>query len=289
MKRTSSPSAELAVTRDLRLAYLLSLVVAILMALVSLAGLIFGSGHLYGNDPDIVRWFRGGDAGNLAVGLPILLGTMWLSRGRSLIGLLLWPGALFYVVYTYALYLIGAPFNWLFLAYVALVTLSAYTTIGIVASIDGTAVRQHLARTPTRLVGGALFAIGVLATAALTVPVITTLSGSTPADPLLHAEWIVDYLIGNPVLLLGGILLWRKALLGYAAAAGLLFLSGANGVAFSVSQVIGALLTGSSIEVAVITVHLAIAAVSFALLTVFLRGTAGQRAIQGERHGATTG
>lgn len=65
--------------------------------------------------------FLAHDGFNLVVGLPILLGSLWLARRGSLIGLLLWPGALFYVLYTYALYVVGAPFSALFLPYVALV------------------------------------------------------------------------------------------------------------------------------------------------------------------------
>lgn len=267
-----SRSARLPITRDLTRAHAISLMIAVLMAAVSIAGLLFGSSELYGDDASIVQWFRGWDAANLIVGLPILLGSLWFARRGSLMGLLLWPGALFYVLYTYALYVIGAPFNVLFLAYVALVTLSAYTTIGIVASIDGAAVRDRLAGNPARLVGGALAAIGVLATLALTIPIITTLAGSTPVDPLLHAEWIVDYLFGNPVLLIGGVLLWRRERLGYAVAGGVLFLSGANGVAFAVSGVLGALIAGAPIDAAVIAVHLVIAGICIALLVVFLRG-----------------
>ena len=60
--------------------------------------------------------------------------------------LLLWPGTPVYVLYTYAMYLIGAPFSPLFLVYVVLVALSAYTTIGLVASIDGVQVRERLRR-----------------------------------------------------------------------------------------------------------------------------------------------
>ena len=43
--------------------------------------------------------------------LPILLGSMWLARRGSLAGLLLWPGALFYALYAYVPYLVGAPFG----------------------------------------------------------------------------------------------------------------------------------------------------------------------------------
>ena len=41
----------------------------------------------------------GQDAFNLVVGVPLPLGLLWLARRGSLVGLLLWPGALFYVLY----------------------------------------------------------------------------------------------------------------------------------------------------------------------------------------------
>ena len=138
----------LPIKHDLTLAYLVSFAIAVLMTVASLAGLAFGSAGLYGVAPRLVQVSCGGDVANMVVGLPILLGLMWLARRGSLVGLLLWPGALFYVLYTYTLYLVGAPFNTLFLAYVALVTLSAYTTIGVVASVDGEAVRQRFKSAP---------------------------------------------------------------------------------------------------------------------------------------------
>jgi hypothetical protein len=258
--------------RDLALAYGAALLLAALTALVSAAGLLLAPARLYGGDPSLEPVFRGQDAANLLVGLPNLLGSLWLARRGSLGGLLLWPGALYYVLYTYALYLVGAPFNALFLAYVALVVLSAYTTIGVVARIDGDAVRRRLSRAPARAVGGVLVGVGFLATAGLAALVIPALGDPAAVAPLLHARWIVDFTVGNPVLLLGGVLLWRRAGLGYAIAAGLLFLSGVNGVAFAVGGVLGALLTATPIEATVIGVHLAIATVCLALLAVFLRG-----------------
>ncbi|HET9222802.1 MAG TPA: hypothetical protein VFO07_09880 [Roseiflexaceae bacterium] len=262
----------LPITRDLRLAYLVSLVIAVLMIIVSIAGLVLGSAELYGVEPKLVQVSEGGDAANLVVGLPILLGSLWLARRGHLSGLLLWPGALFYVLYTYALYLVGAPFSALFLAYVGLVTLSAYTTIGILASIDGEAVRQQLSSAPTRIIGGALVGLAVLAYAALTSLVIATLASPSSGDPLLRPQWIVDYTLGTPVLLIGGVLLWRRARLGYVSAAGLLLVSGVNGVAFAVSGALGALITTTPTDAAVIAVHLVISAISFALLVLFLRG-----------------
>lgn len=36
---------------------------------------------------------------NLVVGMPLLLGSMWLTRRGSFAGLLLWPSAHFYVLH----------------------------------------------------------------------------------------------------------------------------------------------------------------------------------------------
>jgi hypothetical protein len=106
-------ASTLPLKRTLKLAYRLSLVVAALMAVASAAGLVLGVGGLYGSDPKLALGVReaeaglllpgllGQDAFNLVVGVPLLLGSMWFARRGSLIGLLFWPGALFYVLYWY--------------------------------------------------------------------------------------------------------------------------------------------------------------------------------------------
>jgi hypothetical protein len=266
MNRSVAPA--LPIQRDLGLAYASSAVVSVAIAVVSVAGLVRGSEGLYAVESPLVQVSRGGDAANLLLGLPTLLGSMWLARRGSLVGLLLWPGALFYALYAYALYLVGAPFDALFFGYVALVTLSAWTLIGIVASIDAAEVRRRLAMAPARSVGGALVVIAVLAYAGLTA----TALGSPTNEAAMRPQWVVDYALGTPALLLGGVLLWRRAALGYVAATGLLLVSGLNGLAFSASALLDGLLAGRSIEPAVVAVHLVIGVVSFALLAFFDRG-----------------
>src|SRR5664280_2386346 len=102
--------------RDLTLAYRASGLIALLMVIVSAAGLAWGSTSLYGVDQNralgvsastagvLVPGFLVQDVFNLAARLPILVGALWLARHGSLIGLLLWPGALFYLAYTYVHY-----------------------------------------------------------------------------------------------------------------------------------------------------------------------------------------
>jgi hypothetical protein len=115
------------IKHDLRLGYICSLVTAFGIAAVSVAGLVWGAHGLYPTTPPSVLVSRAGDATNLIVILASLLASMWLARRGSLIGLLLWPDALFYALYTDAIYLVGAPFTVLIFAYVLLVILSVAT------------------------------------------------------------------------------------------------------------------------------------------------------------------
>src|ERR1700693_5174162 len=92
---------------DLTLACRTSILIALLMALVSVAGLAWGPPSLSGIDHDrafgvsastagiLVPGFLVQDLFNLVVGLPILVGAMWLARRGSLLRLVLWAGALF--------------------------------------------------------------------------------------------------------------------------------------------------------------------------------------------------
>src|SRR3954468_17798218 len=216
MELSSHNEQALPVKRNLTLAYLLSIVIAFVMAVASIAGLLYGTGIYPGIEAKLLPLFVGQDALNLVVGLPMLLGSMWLARRGSLIGLLLWPGALFYILYDYGYYVLGAPFNLFFLPYIMLMTLSAYTMIGVVASIDGNAVRERLAGSvPSRLVGGVLATLTLLFTALWTLMTISALSSGTTLDPVPHVVVIMDLTIQLPALLVGGILLWRRAPFAY--------------------------------------------------------------------------
>jgi hypothetical protein len=78
-------------TQNLTLSYTFSLAVALLMTGVSLAALLVQSA-IYPTE-ELRRSFVSNDVVNLFIGLPILLGSMWLTRRGKLIGLLFWPGA----------------------------------------------------------------------------------------------------------------------------------------------------------------------------------------------------
>ena len=131
----------LPITRSLTPIYVFSLVIALLMTGSAVAGLLFRT-SIYPTE-ELLLTFAPVDVFHLVIGLPILLGSMWLARRGKLVGLLCWPGSLLYVTYSYITNLIGMPFGVLFLPYLLLITFSAYTLVGLVASIDGEAVRQR--------------------------------------------------------------------------------------------------------------------------------------------------
>ena len=273
MNKNQEDTARLPVTRDLTLAYALSLVVALVMTVASIGGLLFRA-VIYPTDALLLS-FIPNDVLNLVVGLPILLGSMWLARRGKLIGLLCWPGALFYVLYVYVIYVIGMPFNALFPAYLLLVPLSAYTIIGIVASIDGDAVRQRLTGVvPARIAGGVLAGLAILLIVRQAAIIVAALASQTGVDTLERALWIADVTVGCPALLAGGVLLWRRRSLGYVAGAGLLLQYGVLAVGLIPVMAFQALYTGSQIDVAGIVVVLVMGAICFVPLAFFVRGAA---------------
>jgi hypothetical protein len=186
------------------------------MAAVSAAGLLYRT-TIYPTD-ELLRTFVPNDIGNLCIGLPILLGSMWLARHGKLIGLLFWPGALFFVMYNYIVYVLAMPLSVAFMLQLALVTLSVYTMIGLVASIDGEAVQQRLTgAVPERLAGGVLVGLGLLFFVRVIGAAVGALTTHTPMAETELALNTTDFLIA-PAWVIGGVLLWQRREFGYVIA-----------------------------------------------------------------------
>jgi len=207
--------------RDVRLVHTLSSVVGIFMATASATGLSYREA-IYPTD-DLLQSFLSNDVLNLVVGLPILYGSMWLARRGQLIGLLFWPGALFFVLYNYIVYVFAMPLNAAFLLHLTLVTLSVYTVIGLIATIDGKAVQQRLSgAVPERLAGGVLVGLGLLFLLRVIGVIVHALLSQAPMAETEIAVHTSDFLI-SPAFVIGGVLLWRREALGYVTGLSLLF------------------------------------------------------------------
>lgn len=211
----------LPIKRNLKLTYIVSIIIAILMTGSSIMGLLFRD-QMYPSE-EFVLSFVPNDIVNLVIGLPILLVSMWLTSRKKLVGLLFWPGALFFVLYNSLIYVFALPINLVFFINLILITLSSYALTDLLARLDGEAVREQLSNNvPERFAGGVLAGLGFLFLIRVIIIFFAAIINKTPIPETEVALNITDFLI-SPASVIGGILLWQRKEFGYVIGLGLLF------------------------------------------------------------------
>jgi hypothetical protein len=209
------------VRSDLKLIYLNTLILAVLLTAVSLAGILFPDKIYQSRELQVA--FVPNDLLNLCVGLPMILGSLFLTKRKKLIGLLSYPGALFYLSYVYGTYLLGLPFQVLFLPYLLLLTLSIYTLIGLTLSIDSQQVREMLGgRVPIKTSGAIVFALACLLLIYQCYQMLHAAGNAHEVDQMMTAQWTVDFLLASPPALIVGMCMIRGRPLGYSMGMALL-------------------------------------------------------------------
>lgn len=254
----------------LSLIYISSLLIAILMTFASVAGLRYRT-LTYPTD-ELIQTFVSNDVVNLFIGLPILLGSMWLTWRGKLVGLLCWTGALFFVLYNYIAYVFAMPLNWAFSLHLVLMALSLYTLIALVAGIDGKIIQQRLnGAVPEKFAGGVLAALGALFTLrVLGVLVAALTSGTLPAETELAVN-ISDFLT-TPAWIVGGVLLWKRKELGYVTGLGLLFQGSMLFIGLIIFMLLQPVLTSTPTAVVDVVVVFVMGLVCFVPFVLFVRG-----------------
>ncbi|MBW7885449.1 MAG: hypothetical protein H3C34_23035 [Caldilineaceae bacterium] len=255
--------------RKLSLSYTLSLVIAVLLAAASLAGLFFQT-TVYPSEA-LRETFVPNDIVNLVVGLPILLGSLAWARRGSLAGLLCWPGALLYIFYNTVAYLLGVPYGLITVLYLALTLASAYGVFELVRSLDGAAVQAQLAGAVQEtlagwvlVVFGGLFvlrSIGTMAAASLnqaTLPAAEV--GVLVADLVVSLLWIA-----------GGVLLLQRQPPGYASGLGLLFAASMLFISLILFLLLQPLVTAAPLKIVDIIVVAIMGMVCFVPAAIFGR------------------
>lgn len=267
---TSTTFTDLPVRNRLQLAYALTLILAALLALASLAGLLF---------PDIVYPsqeyrlnFVANDVLNLLIGLPILFGSLWLTQRGSLVGLLFWPGALFFVLYNDLVYVLSMPLNAVYFLYLLIAPLSFYLMTGLVAAIDSEKVSRRLAgAVAERLAGGALCLLGLAFCLRSVGVLVQALGDPASLPPTEMALLLTDFFIA-PAWMIGGILLWRRRALGYVVGAGLLFQASTLFFALIIFMILQPLMMGTEFLIADIVVVAFMGLIIFIPFGLFARG-----------------
>lgn len=217
----SMPHQDLPLRRTHTPAWVLSIVVAILIGVLSLAGLIF-SEDVYPAE-DLMRSFMTNDAINLVLGLPILLIPMWLTQRGSLTALLCWPGALLYNLYNYTAYIFGIPPSLLTFAYILIVLLCAYGAYALIATIDSQTIKIKMDGVVPRKTGSGLLILFGIAFLLRSIGLLVQVGLGQEVLAITDIGVLIADLVLSTVALAGGILLLLKRPLGFASSLGLLF------------------------------------------------------------------
>jgi hypothetical protein len=265
-----SPSDTLPIKNDLRTATNLSIIAAILTTAASLGGLFFSS-SLYPSK-ELQHAYLANDLVNLLIGLPILLGSMWLTCRGKLLGLLCWPGALLYNSYNYIAYIFGIPFSGFTLGFTVLVLLSAYPVIDLLKSIDQDTLKMQLnGSVLEKFSGGTLVFFG-LAFFFLAMGVITGASENQTTTSMTEVGVAIADIILSTLLFIGGISLFRRQPLGYASGMGLLFAASALFIGVILVVLLQPLLTDAPFVLEDVVVLSGMALISFIPTGLFMRG-----------------
>ena len=275
MNRAQERSNNLPIKGNLSRTYVVSLVIALLMTAASVAGCLYPT-VIYPTD-ELLQSLMPNDAVNLLIGVPILLGSMWLARRGQLIGLLFWPGALLYVLYNYLAYVFAMPVGVPFMVSLTLATLSAYAIIGLVSSIDATAVKRRLVgAVPERVAGAALAGLGTLFFVRVLAVIVGARANHTPVGTTELAVLVADA-VTSPVSIIGGLLLWQRKPLGYVAGMGLLFQSSMLFIGLIMFMLLQPLLTTAPFNPVDVVVVFIMGLVSFIPFLFFARGALSSR------------
>ncbi|HJS99293.1 MAG TPA: hypothetical protein VJ756_09385 [Terriglobales bacterium] len=134
---------------NLRAAYVLSTIVAVIAAAVSGLGLQFPSVY---RSTGWENGVLGNDLVTLVVAVPVLaLAVIYSARG-SVRARLVWLGVLYYMFYNYAFYVFGMPVTKLYLPMIAVFTVSGFALALGTFNLNVNAIsRRFSLRTPARI------------------------------------------------------------------------------------------------------------------------------------------
>jgi hypothetical protein len=250
--------------------------ISLLTALIQAAGCFLGLTFRASIYPtgELMRAFVPNDIVVLAIGLPVLLGSIWLASRGKLLGLLAWGGALFFITYNSITYVLALPLNRVRLLHLTLLVFSVYSLAALVAGIDKEQVRQRLeGAIPSRLAGGALAGLGILFFVRVLAVLGAAVATGEPVPSTELAVHAADFLI-TPAWIIGGVLLWRRRTFGFVSGLGLLLQGSMLFIALIGFLLLQPALTGAPFAAADVIVIAIMGLVCFVPFAMFVRAAA---------------
>jgi hypothetical protein len=220
VNQSNTPSQDLPLEGNKSLVWNLSIAVAVLMTLIS--GLGFLLPNVFYPTPGLLEIYLANDIVNILLGLPLFIAALTLHKKGRLLGDLLLPGALVYVIYNYIGYVLGRSWNWISFINLGLVVLSLIALFLLLRSMDHRSVMDKLEGKVGEKISGWILVVFGLAFIALAVSTIITGIQEGTIPPLGENAVSVADIVVSLGWISGGILLLRKKPLGYSTGLGLL-------------------------------------------------------------------
>lgn len=214
-------SGPLPLWRAPRFAWATSLALLLITFALSLYSLL--NRHQLYAAPEVYSSFMPNDLVNLVLGVPFLGLAMLLFRAKKFAGLMLWPGALFFLLYQYTPYLVAVRDTLLWYVWAVQVVLALLSLIGLLVSVNGLDIRERLSdRVRIRLSGWVLTLLGLLILGRQATLLGVALYQGDEIEWLEAAVWVADLAVAVPLLLVSGIGLLRRGVAGFVLAGGML-------------------------------------------------------------------
>jgi len=198
-----------------RAPYLLSGALVVVAALA--AGFSFFSSSLLTGAPVAVGCLRGTALIILVVGLPVLAAAMTRTAHGSARGLVVWLGALAYLLYQAVMFCFATPVNKLFLFYIAYLGLAVWSIVVLLRATDLTGYSARLSpRLPARFIAGFALTLAVLNAYAWLASIVPAVFSSEPSTLvqdtglLTNPVFVQDLAIWLPLLITAALATWRR-------------------------------------------------------------------------------
>jgi hypothetical protein len=216
----------------------------------------------------------------LCVAVPLLVASMLVAGRGSARALVVWLGAIAYLLYNAVLFLFATPFNSLFLLYAAMFALAVWSAAVVLHTLDVDAFAARFAPTlPARAIAtflGAVAGLNALAWLVQVVPALITggdpafLAGTGLTTNPIYAQ---DLAFWVPLMAVAAVLLWRRRPWGLVLTGALLTMGVIEAVGVAVDQAFGhAADPASSVASAtLVPAFLVLALIELAVLVVYQR------------------
>lgn len=244
----------------------------ILLGLVLLSGLSLIDPDLVYTSQDQIELFMPNDLVNLIVGFPLFCFALFHFWKDRLVGILLLPGALIYVIYNYLAYALGRTWDLFSTLNLVLVILSMILLTRLLLSINHHEVKQGLEGKVFETFSALILILFGIAFIGLAVSQIVSGIQAGTIPPLGENAVAVADILVSLGWIGGGILLLRRNPLGYSTTLGLLVAASSLFVGLILFFFLAPVLVGRTFDWVEVTTVLGMGFIAFVPTGLFLRG-----------------